>query len=167
MLAKIYEKILEVKPPERITINDWFNAGVIYYKMKQYETAWPFFDKIRTNYSDKNYGYLWTFYNSKIFDSVNTKNVLVPDAEKLIEFSQKDSAAKDSRGNLFNASITLATYYNDIKGDKPNGLKYLKMAYDACDTQSTKDQLAAFIKQLGGAVADSSKSSNTATVTKP
>ncbi|MFV0605837.1 MAG: hypothetical protein ACK5NK_08365 [Niabella sp.] len=152
MQADLNAKLLDVKPADKVTINDYFNAGYYgYYRSGQYEKSWKIFDKVRTKYSNVNYGYLWTFQNSKIFDSVNAKNVLVPDAEKLIAFSQTDSA-KDAKSNIFNAAFTLATYYNNVKSDKENGLKYLLIAYDAQENPAVKEQLAPFIEQLGGSV---------------
>ncbi|MBK7097552.1 MAG: hypothetical protein IPH58_03230 [Sphingobacteriales bacterium] len=61
------------------------------------------FDKLRTKYPDVNYGYLWSFNCSKLYDSVNAKNIMVPDAEKLIAYSKKDTS-KDATGNIFTAS---------------------------------------------------------------
>lgn len=167
MQGDLYAKLIEIKPAARVTINDFFNAGYYgYYRSGQYEKSWKLFDQVRNKYPDVNYGYLWTFQNSKIFDSVNAKNILVPDAEKLIGFSQKDSS-KESKANIYNAAFTLATYYTNVKSDKVNGLKYLKMAYDAQENPTIKEQLAPFIKQLGGSVSTATRTSNPVAVTKP
>ena len=167
MQGDLTSKLIEVKPADRVTINDYFNAGYYgYYRGGQYEKSWKIFDQVRTKYPDVNYGYLWAFQNSKVFDSVNAKNTLVPDAEKLIAFSEKDTA-KDAKNNLYNAAFTLATYYTNVKSDKENGLKYLKMAYDAQENPAIKEQLAPYIKQLGGTVSATPKSGSPAVATKP
>lgn len=172
MQGDLNSKLIEVKPEARRTINDYFNAGYYgYYRAGDYEKSWKIFDGVRTKYPDLNYGYLWTFQNSKVFDSINAKNVMVPDAEKLIAFSQKDTA-KDARANLYNAAFTLATYYTNVKSDTENGLKYLQMSYNASDNPQVKEQLAGFIKQLGGTVpggatSDSTSSGATSGAVKP
>jgi len=167
MQGDLYSKLIEIKPADRVTINDYFNAGYYgYYKSGQYEKSWKMFDQVRTKFPKTNYGFLWTFQNSKIFDSVNAKNILVPDAEKLIAFSQTDSS-QDAKANLYNAAFTLATYYTNVKSDKENGLKYLKMAHDANDNPAVKEQLQQFIKQLGGSTSSATKPSGSVAAIKP
>lgn len=142
----LLSKLIEIKPNP--TINDYFNAGYrAYYLGKEYEKSWKVFDQMRTKFPDVNYGYLWAFNNSRVFDSANVKNIMVPDGEKLIAFSQKDTA-KDARANLFSAATTLATYFVNVAGDKDNGLKYLALARDASPDDATKQQLQGFIDQV-------------------
>ncbi|MBO9619126.1 MAG: hypothetical protein J7539_08840 [Niabella sp.] len=139
-------KLIEIKPTP--TINDYFNAGYrAYYQGKEYEKSWKVFDRMRTKFPDVNYGYLWAFRNSKVFDSANAKNVMIPDGEKLIAFSQKDTA-KDAKANTFEAATTMATYYVNVASDKDNGLKYLTIARDAAPDDATKQQLQGFIDQV-------------------
>lgn len=167
MQGDLYAKLIDVKPADRATINDYFNAGYYgYYRSGQYQKSWDIFDKVRTKFPTMNYGYLWAFQNSKIFDSTNAKNILVPDAEKLIAFSQTDTT-KEGKANLYNAAFTLATYYTNVKSDKVNGLKYLKMAYDAQENPQIKEQLAPYIKQLGGTVSATPKTPADAAGIKP
>lgn len=163
----LYSKLIEVKPASRITMNDYFNAGYYgYYRAGQYEKSWKIFDEMRTKYPEYNYGYLWAFQNSKVFDSVNAKNVLVPDAEKLIAFSQKDTA-KDAKANIYNAAYTLAMYYVNEKKDKPTSVKYFQMAYNASDNENVKQQLEGIIKQLGGSVTSASNATSSTAAAKP
>lgn len=167
LAGDMYAKLIEIKPAERITINDYFNAGVFgYYRAGDYAKAWKFFDIMRTKYADMNYGYLWAYNCSSVFDSINAKNIMVPDAEKLIAFSQKDSA-KDAKANLFRATYGLAMYYANEAKDNATSLKYFQMASDASTDESVKQQLADIIKQLSGAVNNTPAPSSTKQPVKP
>ncbi|MBO9592018.1 MAG: hypothetical protein J7599_03855 [Niabella sp.] len=142
----LLSKILEIKPNP--TINDYFDAGYrAYYQGKEYEKSWKVFDAMRTKFPDVNYGYLWTFNNSRVFDSAYTKNVLIPDAEKLVAFSQKDTA-RDAKSNAFSAAAVLFPYYVNEKGDKENGLKYLNVALEYAPNDNVKQQVQGLIDQV-------------------
>lgn len=142
----LLSKILEIKPTP--TINDYFDAGYrAYYQGKEYEKSWKVFDAMRTKFPDVNYGYLWTFNNSRVFDSSNAKNILIPDAEKLVAFSQKDTA-RDAKSNAFSAAAVLFPYYVNEKGDKENGLKYLNIALENAPNDNVKQQVQGLIDQV-------------------
>ncbi|MCD2423562.1 hypothetical protein LQ567_12365 [Niabella pedocola] len=142
----LLSKILEIKPNP--TINDYFDAGYrAYYQGKEYEKSWKVFDAMRTKFPDVNYGYLWTFNNSRVFDSSYAKNVLIPDAEKLVAFSQKDTA-RDAKTNAFSAAAVLFPYYVNEKGDKENGLKYLNVALQYAPNDNVKQQVQGLIDQV-------------------
>ncbi|MCF3111419.1 hypothetical protein LL912_21720 [Niabella sp. CC-SYL272] len=142
----LLSKILEIKPNP--TINDFFDAGYrAYYQGKEYEKSWKVFDAMRTKFPDVNYGYLWTFNNSRVFDSTNAKNILIPDAEKLVAFSQKDTA-RDAKANAFSAAAVLFPYFVNEKGDKENGLKYLNVALENAPNDNVKQQVQGLIDQV-------------------
>ncbi|SDD54240.1 tetratricopeptide repeat protein [Niabella drilacis] len=139
-------KILEIKPNP--TINDFFDAGYrAYFQGKEYEKSWKVFDAMRTKFPDVNYGYLWAFKNSRFFDSANAKNILIPDAEKLVAFSQKDTA-RDAKINAFTAASVLSTYYVNEKSDKETGLKYLNVALENAPSDDMKQQVQGYIDQV-------------------
>ncbi|WP_300596491.1 hypothetical protein [Niabella sp.] len=142
----LLSKILEIKPNP--TINDFFDAGYrAYFQGKEYEKSWKVFDVMRTKFPDVNYGYLWTFNSSRYFDSTNAKNILIPDAEKLVAFSQKDTA-RDAKINAFTAAAVLFPYYVNEKGDKETGLKYLNVALENAPNDNMKQQVQAYIDQV-------------------
>jgi predicted Zn-dependent protease len=140
-------KIIDIKSPERLILNDYFYAGYPYYKAKQYEKSWKMFDGLRTKFPNVNFGYLWAFNNSKLFDSTNAKNIVVPDAEKLIAFSRTDSSS-DAKSNAFSASFFLANYYNDVAKNKAKAAEYLKIAKDNIDDLGAKQSLQESIDRL-------------------
>ncbi|WP_018629772.1 tetratricopeptide repeat protein [Niabella aurantiaca] len=142
----LLSKILEIKPNP--TINDFFDAGYrAYYQGKEYEKSWKVFDAMRTKFPDVNYGYLWAFNNSRIFDSANAKNIMIPDAEKLVAFSLKDTA-RDAKSNAFSAAAVLFPYFVNEKGDKETGLKYLNVALQNAPNDDVKQQVQGLIEQV-------------------
>ncbi|MBZ4188459.1 tetratricopeptide repeat protein [Niabella beijingensis] len=162
-------KIAEVKPEASLSVNDFWLAGNAYLQAKDYEKAWKDFDVMRTKYKHP-YGYLMTFRSSSNFDSTNAKNIMVPDGEKLIEFSKTDTSA-GAKSNLFTTATTLATYFVNVAGDKENGVKYLTIARDNTDDQGVKQQLQGYIdavgktpakSQTGGTAAEAKDTTSTA-----
>ena len=149
LAGDLYSKLIEIKPADRVTINDYFNAGYYgYYRAKDYEKSWKIFDQVRTKFPKQNYGYLWTFRNSSVFDSTNAKNTMVPDAEKLIEFSKSDTA-RDAKPNILSSSFFLANYYNEVVKDKTKAIEYLIIARDAgTDDPAVKQQIQQNIDML-------------------
>lgn len=148
MQGNLLSKLIEIKPADKVTINDYFNAGYFgYYKAGLYEKAWKLFDTIRTKYPAQNYGYQWTYNCSKIFDSTNAKNIMLSDAEKLIAFSKADTALS-AQNTIFATAADLATFYANVKNDKENSLKYLQIAYDAATDPAAKQQLKGYIDAL-------------------
>lgn len=161
LAADLYSKIIEIKPSDKLTVNDFFNAGYTgYYKSGQYEKAWKIFDAARTRFPDWNYGYRFAYSSSRVFDSTYSLNKWIPDAEKFIEFlqSSKDSTMTDAekRPLIFSAAVDLLTYHFNVKKDKPTALNYAILAYNNADSQGAKDQLGGYIKALGGTIPSSS-----------
>ncbi|WP_460683580.1 tetratricopeptide repeat protein [Niabella aquatica] len=154
LAGDLYAKILEIKPADKLTINDYFNAGYTgYYKSGKYDKAWEVFDAARTKFPDWNYGYMLAFGSSKIFDTANAQNKFVPDGEKYIAYLQSPSdtsATAVKRGEIFKTATDLAIFYINVKKDTPNGLKYLQLAYNNADDPTAKEQIAGYIKGLGG-----------------
>lgn len=154
LAGDLYAKILEIKPADKLTINDYFYAGYTgYYKSGQYEKAWNVFDAARTKFPNWNYGYMLAAGSSKVFDSTNAQNKMVPDAEKYIAFLQSPndtSAAAAKRGEIFKTALSLAIFFINDKKDSESGLKYLHVAHDNADDPGAKAQVAEYIKGLGG-----------------
>ncbi len=146
MQGDIFTKIIEIKPADRITINDYFNAGYALYRDKQYENSWKLFDQMRSKYSNMNYGYLWTFLNSSVYDSINEKNISVPDAEKYIAFSKTDTAA--DHNYVYRAAMFLAVYYANVAKDNAKAVENFQIAHDAATDPNAKEQIQSYIDML-------------------
>ncbi len=154
LAGELYAKILEIKPSDKHTINDYFYAGYTgFYKAGEYEKAWKIFDAARNRFPKWNYGYMLAYASSKIFDSTNAQNIMVTDGDRYIAFLQSpddttEVAAK--RGEIFKTAADLAIYSANVKKDNESALKYLQLAYNNADNPTAKEQIAQYIKALGG-----------------
>ena len=149
MRGDLLSELIRIKPEARISLNDYWFAANAYFNAarfgdaSQYQQAWKLFDILRTKYNNR-YGYLMTYRISTITDSVNAKNQLIPDIDKLLEYSKTDTAA-DAKNNIVNAAMTAATYYvNEVK-DNQKGLPYLQTAYEAATDPKAREQIKSFI----------------------
>lgn len=156
LAGDLYAKILEIKPADKLTINDYFNAGYTgYYTSQQFEKAWNVFDAARTKFPDWSYGYRFAYMSSRVFDSTYSQNKWVPDAEKFIAYLQspKDTSAESAkRPFLFSTAVDLLTYYVNVKKDNATALNYAILAYNNADAAAAKEQLGGYIKALGGTI---------------
>ncbi len=154
LAGDLYAKILEIKPAEKLTVNDYFNAGYTsYYKSGQYEKAWKVFDAARTQFPKWNYGYMLAYASSKVFDSTNTQNKMVSDGDKYIAYLQSPNDSSDAqakRSEVFKTATALAIFYANVQKDNNNALKYLHIAYNNADDPAAKEQISGYIKAMGG-----------------
>ena len=86
---------------------------------KSYDAFIVFTEK----YPEEVYGWEWKFNNARILDSVKQDSIAVPDALKLLEFSEKDTA-KYKKQYLAAAGFLLG-YYNNIAKDGAKALEYI------------------------------------------
>ncbi|MGJ7030449.1 tetratricopeptide repeat protein [Niabella hirudinis] len=139
-------KIAEIKPAASLTVNDFWLPGNAFLQAKEYEKAWKDFDVMRTKYNHP-YGYFMTFRTSSFFDSTNAKNIKIPDAEKLVEFSKTDTSA-NAKSNAFGAAAVLFPYFVNEKKDYEAGLKYLNIALQNAPDDNVKQQVQGLIDQV-------------------
>jgi hypothetical protein len=138
----LLEKMISLKP--KPTINDYFDLALSYYFASNYgksrETALIMEEK----YADQVYGYEWAYNNSVAVDTVKKDSIAVPDALKLYEFAQKDTAKY--RKQYINSIRYLAAYYiNDAK-DKEKSLEYFNKWLEADAANATTIQ--SYIDQI-------------------
>lgn len=119
--ALMIQKMIELKP--KPTINDYFDLALAYYFTPNYaksrETALLMRD---TKFPDQVYGYEWAYNNAIAVDTVKKDSIAVPDALKLYEFSQKDTAK--FRKQYINSVRYLAAYYINVAKDKDKSLEF-------------------------------------------
>ena len=147
--AQILMKVLEIK--KEPTINDLFAPGVAYYFAKNYKDSWKLFNDVRTKFSDQNYGYLWTYRNSSIYDTVAPYKTVIEDGNRLIEFSKTDKA-EDAKTNLFKAAKQLGMiYFNDTSKtikDNNKAAEYLKLAVDYAPNEEDKKEVQGYYEYI-------------------
>ena len=119
--ALLLQKIIDIKA--KPTINDYFDLTLAHYFTPNYvksrETALLMRD---TKFPDQVYGYDWAYNVSILVDTVKKDSIALPDALKLYEFSQKDTAK--FRKQYINSVRYLAAYYINVAKDKDKSLEF-------------------------------------------
>ena len=105
------------------SINDLFDIGRAYYFGAAHKKSYDAFVAFTEKYPDEVYGWEWKFNNARILDSVKQDSIAVPDAIKLLEFSEKDTA-KFKKQYIAAAGFLLG-YYNNIAKDGAKALEYI------------------------------------------
>ncbi|MEO6612437.1 MAG: tetratricopeptide repeat protein [Chitinophagaceae bacterium] len=130
--SKMLEKLIEIKP--KPIINDYFDLTLAYYfannNAKSRETTLAMEEK----FPDQVYGYEWAFNNSQLLDSVKKDSIAVPDALKLYDFAQKDTAK--FRKQYINSVRYLAAYYVNVAKDKEKSLEFFTKWLEADATNA-------------------------------
>jgi hypothetical protein len=119
--AICYHKKIALKP--KPSINDYFDVGRAYYFGGANKKSYDAFVAFTQKYPDEIYGWEWKFNNARVLDSVKQDSIAVPDAVKLLEFSERDTA-KFKKQYLAAAGFLLG-YYNNIAKDGAKALEYI------------------------------------------
>lgn len=114
--------LLQTKPNP--TINEMFDAGRAWYFGQAYTKSRDLFLKFQEKYPNEVYGFEWAFNASRAVDTVAKDSIAVPDAVKLFDFAQKDTA-KFKKQYLNAAGFLVGYYANDAK-DGVKALEYVK-----------------------------------------
>ena len=120
--AILIQKIIEIKP--KPTINDYFDLTLANYFSQAYPKARDNALKMQELYPDQVYGFEWAFNVARITDTLRKDSIAVPDAMKLFDFSNKDTA-KFKKQYISSASFLAIYYANDAK-DKEKAIDFLK-----------------------------------------
>ena len=104
-----------------------------------------------TKYPTEIYGYLWCARSKQAQDdTLNSQGLAVDAYRKLAEVARGlDSTAKvagsaDStkyKTQVINSYFYLASYYNDIKKDKPVAISYMEKVLEVDPTNTTADKV--------------------------
>jgi len=105
------------------SINDYFDVGRAYYFGGANKKSYDAFVAFTQKYPEEVYGWEWKFNNARVLDSVKQDSIAVPDALKLLEFSEKDTA-KFKKQYLAAAGFLLG-YYNNVAKDGAKALEYI------------------------------------------
>jgi predicted Zn-dependent protease len=113
--------LIQIKP--KPTINDYYNATRAYYFGKAYPKSRDMSLKMIDKYPDSLYGYLFAMYSSRVIDTVKKDSIAVPDAIKLLDIAQRDTAR--FRKEYKDAAGYLAAYYANDAKDAGKALEYI------------------------------------------
>lgn len=116
------QMLVDLKP--KPTINEMFDVGRAYYFGGAYQKSYASFIRFSEKYPDEVYGWEWKLNNAKILDSTRKDSIAVPDAMKLVEFSEKDTA-KYKKQIIAGASF-LVDYYANTAKDGVKAMEYVK-----------------------------------------
>jgi len=152
--------LLEIKP--NFTINEMFDTGRAYYFGKAYTKSRDLFLKFQEKYPAEPYGYEWAFNNAKILDTVKVDSIAIPDALKLLQFSEKDSTK--FKKQYISATSFIAVYYANIAKDKDKAIEYLKkwQAADPVNRENIQKNIDILSKSTSGNSQSSSSTRATA-----
>ena len=114
--------LVSIKPKPSMT--EMFDVGRAYYFGGAYEKSYDAWIKFAEKFPDEVYGWEWKLNNSKIIDSTKKDSIAVPDALKLLDFAQQDTAKYKKQ--FINAASFLAIYYANDAKDKDKAIEYLK-----------------------------------------
>lgn len=146
--AKMEQMIVNIKPNP--TLFDMFNVGLSLYLAGMYDTSRNVFLKIQQKFPDEVYGYEMAWNNSRVIDSTKKDSIAVPDAVKLYEFSQKDTAKYKKQ--LLSSAGFLATYYANDAKDASKALEYINKMLEVDPANANlldiKDQLENSLKKI-------------------
>jgi tetratricopeptide (TPR) repeat protein len=106
------------------SLNEFYDAGFAYFKGNNLYRADSLFEILTELYPDEKYGWERRYTIGRINDSTMLKGLAVPFAVKYLELLEKD--ATKNKKEIISTSAYLATYYANIKKDRPNALVYLK-----------------------------------------
>ncbi|MGZ8511047.1 MAG: tetratricopeptide repeat protein [Chitinophagaceae bacterium] len=118
----LLDELVKLKP--KPTINEMFDVGRAYYFGGAYIKSYNAFNRFSEKYPDEVFGWEWKLNNAKIIDSTKQDSIALPDALKLLEFSEKDTAKYKKQ--YISAASFLALYYANKAGDKVKAIEYLK-----------------------------------------
>lgn len=127
--------------------SDLFKYGMANYSAGNYKKADSLFCGIyESKYPDQIYGYLWCAKSKQAQDdSTNSQGLAVDAYEKLAKFARSIPDSAKYKDQTVAAYYYLASYYNDIKKDKPKAVEYMQKVLEVDPSNATARQI---IEQL-------------------
>jgi tetratricopeptide (TPR) repeat protein len=115
---------------------DLFNFGMANYSAGNYKTADSVFcGAYQSKYPTEIYGYLWCARSRQAEDdSLNSQGLAVEPYEKLAQFARSSPDSVKYKNTIVAAYFFLASYYNDIKKDKPRAISYMQKVLEVDPT---------------------------------
>jgi predicted Zn-dependent protease len=113
--------LVDLKP--KATINEMFDVGRAYYFGGANNKSYAAFVKFTEKYPDEVYGWEWKFNNARVIDSTKKDSIAVPDALKLVEFAEKDTAKYKKQ--YLSAAGFLVEYYANVAKDGAKALEFV------------------------------------------
>jgi tetratricopeptide (TPR) repeat protein len=121
--------------------SDLFKYGTANYSAGNYKTADSIFCGVyESKYPNEIFGYLWCARSKQAQDdSTNSQGLAVDAYEKLAQFARASPDSAKYKSQIVSAYFYLASYYNDIKRDKPKAVEYMQKVLEV-DPSNTSAQ---------------------------
>ena len=121
--------------------SDLFKYGTANYSAGNYKTADSIFCGVyESKYPNEIFGYLWCARSKQAQDdSTNSQGLAVDAYEKLAQFARASPDSAKYKSQIVSAYFYLASYYNDIKKDKPKAVGYMQKVLEV-DPSNTSAQ---------------------------
>lgn len=119
--------------------SDLYKYGMANYSAGNYKTADSIFCGVyESRFPNEIYGYLWCAKCKQAQDdSLNSQGLAVGAYEKLAQFARSMPDSNKYKNQVVGAYFYLASYYNDIKKDKPKAIEYMQKVLEVDPTNST------------------------------
>jgi tetratricopeptide (TPR) repeat protein len=143
--------------------SDLFKYGMANYSAGNYKSADSIFCGVyRTKYPNEIYGYLWCAKSAQAEDdSLNSQGLAVDPYIKLTQFARSIPDSAKYKNQIVGAYFYLASYYNDVKKDKPKAIEYMQKVLEVDPTNASAQNVLKILtappKQSAGRPKSSSK----------
>ena len=119
--------------------SDLFKYGTANYSAGNYKTADSIFCGVyETKYPTEIFGYLWCARSKQAQDdSLNSGGLAVDAYTKLAQFARSTADSAKYKSQIVSAYFYLASYYNDIKKDKPKAIEYMQKVLEVDPTNES------------------------------
>src|SRR5450631_2247402 len=119
--------------------SDLFKYGTANYSAGNYKTADSIFCGVyETKYPTEVFGYLWCARSKQAQDdSLNSQGLAVDAYTKLAQFARSTADSAKYKSQIVSAYFYLASYYNDIKKDKPKAVEYMQKVLEVDPTNAS------------------------------
>jgi tetratricopeptide (TPR) repeat protein len=129
------------------TNSDLYKYGMANYSAGNYKTADSIFCGVyETKYPTEIFGYLWCAKSKQAQDdSTNSQGLAVAAYEKLAQFARSIPDSNKYKTQVVGAYFYLASYYNDIKKDKPKAIECMQKVLEVDPTNATAQNVISIL----------------------
>jgi len=128
---------------------DLYNLGQAYYQSKNYVAADSIYCGVyETKYPEEIIGFLWCARSKGAQDdSLSSGGLAVEAYDKLAQVGRKLDSVK-YKAQIIQSYSYLATYYNNIKKDKPTAINYLEKILEVDPTNADAPKFIEILKRV-------------------
>ncbi len=136
-IAGLYKKIKDYKDEAdwlgkyyksnaNATNTDLFNWGIASYLSGEYKNADSIFNSYANKYPEQTYGYYWAARSDAAIDTAMESGMAIPDYEKVIELTLKETPEQRNKKWLIEAYGYIAAYKANVQKNYREAIDYLE-----------------------------------------